>query len=222
MGLKYEEKKKRKHKINVKKVIILLLFLLVIGLLVFGVLKSFKKEKTPDAKVVDKIKNIGYVVNDNDTKYFKEKFKELKELLTSKNVDEEKHAKLISELFVIDFYSLGNKTSKNDVGGVQFVFTDTKTDFVDKARDTMYKLVKNNVDGSKNDLPIVKEVTVDSIEKVKLVDAFDNADGKLDLEGKDGYKVKLTWTYSKDTKLQKSATLIIMPDGNKLSVGRLY
>lgn len=220
MGLRSKEKKK--HRINIKKVIILLLFLLVIGLLVFGILKSFKKEKTPDAKVVDKIKNIGYVVNDNDTKYFKQKFKELKELLTSKDIDEEKHAKLISELFIIDFYSLGNKSSKNDVGGVQFVFTDAKKDFIDNARDTMYKLVKNNVDGSKNDLPIVKEVTVDSIEKVSLVDAFDNADGKLDLEGKEGYKVKLTWTYNKDTKLQKSATLIIMLDGNKLSVGRLY
>ena len=149
---------KKKHRINFKKVIIVLLFFLVIGLLVFGVLKSFKKDKPKEVKVVDEIKSIGYVVSDNDTKYFKDKFKELKELLTSKDIDEEKHAKLIAELFIIDFYSLGNKTSKNDVGGVQFVYSDAKTNFVDGARDTIYKLVKNNIDDSKNDLPIVKEI----------------------------------------------------------------
>ena len=213
---------KKKHRINFKKVIIVLLFFLVIGLLVFGVLKSFKKDKPKEVKVVDEIKSIGYVVSDNDTKYFKDKFKELKELLTSKDIDEEKHAKLIAELFIIDFYSLGNKTSKNDVGGVQFVYSDAKTNFVDGARDTIYKLVKNNIDDSKNDLPIVKEVTVDSIESIKLEEAFGNADNKLELDGKEGYKVKLSWTYSKDTKLQSSATIIIMPDDKKLSVGRLY
>lgn len=217
-----EIKVKKKSKINIKKLIILILFILVIGLLVFGVLKSFKKDKPKEEKVVDKIKNIGYVVNDNDTKYFKDTFKELKELLTGKEIDEQKQAELIAKLFVIDFYSLGNKTSKNDVGGVQFVYTDVKSDFIDASRDTIYKLVKNNIDKKENDLPLVKEVTINSIEKINLKDAFDNASGKLDLEGKEGYKVSVTWTYNKDTKLQDSATLIIMPDGNKLSVGRLY
>ena len=217
-----EIKVKKKSKINIKKLIILILFILVIGLLVFGVLKSFKKDKPKEEKVVDKIKNIGYVVNDNDTKYFKDTFKELKELLTGKEIDEQKQAELIAKLFIIDFYSLGNKTSKNDVGGVQFVYTDVKSDFIDASRDTIYKLVKNNIDKKENDLPLVKEVTINSIEKINLKDAFDNASGKLDLEGKEGYKVSVAWTYNKDTKLQDSATLVIMPDGKKLSVGRLY
>ena len=217
-----EVKEKKKFKLNIKKLIILILFILVIGLLVFGVLKSFKKDKVKEEKVVDKISSIGYVVGDNDTKYFKDTFKELKELLTGKEKDEQKQAELIAKLFVIDFYSLGNKTSKNDIGGVQFVYSGAKTDFVDSARDSIYKLVKNSIDSKGNDLPIVKEVTIDSIEKVNLSDVFDNAEGKLDLEGKEGYKVSMSWTYNKDTKLQSSATVIIMPDDKKLSVGRLY
>ena len=53
------------------------------------------------------------------------------EKIEAKEVDNKKYAEAISKLFVIDFFTLDNKSSKNDVGGVQFVYTSYKADFIE-------------------------------------------------------------------------------------------
>ena len=96
---------------------------------------------------MDSIKNddVDYIVSDTDTKLFKENFNELKKILNAKEVDNKKYAETITKLFVIDFFTLSNKTSKNDVGGVQFVYENYKKDFIDGARDSLYKQVHSLV-----------------------------------------------------------------------------
>ena len=169
-------------------------------------------------KVVDEIKKFSYTVSETDTKLFKEKFKELKEELSKKEIDNKKYAELISELFVIDFYTLDNKVTKNDVGGVQFVFDSYKADFVDYARDGIYKQVISNIDNDRSvKLPEVSKVTVDSIEEIDASTVFDN----VKLDSNDAYEIKINWEYKNNDDFQTEATVVVVNDGKKLSVAKL-
>ena len=119
-------RKEKKAKIKMKPITKLLLCLIIVLLIIGGyfVYDKFFKPKTNKEKVVDSIKNedVDYIVSENDTKLFKSNFNDLKKVLNAKKVDNEKYAETIAKLFVIDFFTLSNKTSKNDVGGVQFIY----------------------------------------------------------------------------------------------------
>ena len=171
--------------------------------------------------VVDEIKSFNYVVNENDTKLFKKNFAELKEILSQKEVDSKKYAEAVAKLFVIDFFNLENKTSKNDIGGVQFVYNSYQTDFVDYARDGIYKQVGNNIYGDiKQNLPSVKSVNVSNIEEVDPTSIFES-DVYNQGEGSKGYEVTIDWTYDNGNGFQDKATLTIVTDGEKLSVAKM-
>lgn len=216
-----KEPKKKKKMAPIKKLLILLLIVaLIIGGFI-GYQQFFKKDTTKKVKVVDSIKNknVDYVVNENDSKLFKKTFEELKEVLNAKDVDNKKYAEIISKLFVIDFFTLSNKTSKNDVGGVQFVFEGYKTTFVEYARDSIYKQVLADVDNEKanQNLPTVKSVKVSSVEEVSPAGMFATPFA----EDAVGYEVHLNWTYENDDSFQSEATIIVAPDGEKLSLVKM-
>lgn len=214
--------KKRVKKNSLKKLFFCIVFVGLI-LLIYYVYDSFFKDRNNATapKVVDeiKLKSINYVVNENDTKLFKKNFEELKKVLNAKKIDNKKYAETISKLFIIDFFTLSNKTSKNDVGGVQFVYSSYKTDFVDYARDGMYKRVNNAIeDGNNSGLPTVKSVNVSNIEEVDPSAIFSNIDFG---EDKIGYEVTIDWTYKNDDDYQDSTTLTIVNDGKKISVAKM-
>lgn len=213
-------KKKRRKMKPIKK---LLLLLLVVALIIGGFIgyqKFFKKDNAKKVKVVDSIKNdnVDYVVNENDTKLFKKTFEELKKVLNAKEVDNKKYAETISKLFVIDFFTLSNKTSKNDVGGVQFIFDGYKTTFVEYARDGIYKQVLASDAGQiNNSLPTVKSVKVNSVEEVSPAGMF----ATPFTEDAVGYEVRLSWTYENDDSFQSEAVIVVAPDGEKLSLVKM-
>ncbi|MBQ1496559.1 MAG: hypothetical protein IIZ40_04365 [Bacilli bacterium] len=215
-------KKEKKRMSNRKKLILCVTTVLVILVLFFGYNKFIKKDNSASKpKVVDEIKSFNYVVNENDTKLFKKTFTELKEELSKKEVDNKKYAELVAKLFVIDFFNLGNKTSKNDIGGVQFVYNSYQTDFVDYARDGMYKQVGNNIYGDiKQNLPTVKSVNVSNIEEVDPTSIF-GSDVYNQGENSKGYEITLDWTYDNSNGFQDKATLTIVTDGEKLSVAKM-
>ena len=98
---------------NKKSVIWLVFFgLLIVGLSSLLVYRLFFFEKLHNAtkvvKVVDRISDYDYKLEDRDSKLYKTYFNELKELLSKNNVDEEKYADLLTKLFIIDFYTLDN------------------------------------------------------------------------------------------------------------------
>ena len=214
--------KKRVKKNSLKKLFFCIVFVALI-MLVYYVYDSFFKDKNgvTAPKIVDeiKLKSINYVVNENDTKLFKKNFEELKKVLNEKKIDNKKYAETISKLFVVDFFTLSNKTSKNDVGGVQFVYSSYKSDFVDYARDGMYKRVNNSIeDGNNSGLPTVSSVNVSNIEEVDPSAIFSNIDFG---EDKVGYEVTLDWTYKNNDDYQDSTTLTIVNDGKKISVAKM-
>lgn len=214
---------KKKKRVNKKKMFLIVFFIVIVGAIsCFVYFKYFKENNKIEekSKVVDSIKKYGYTVSDTDTKLFKTKFKELKRILSSSNIDNKKYSELVAELFVIDFFSLDNKITKNDIGGVEFVYENYKATFVDKARDEFYKYVKNNLnDNRKQELPIISTIKVESSESCEVSEELE----KEEFENIDeAYKIKLSWTYEKDLGYQKEATLIVVKDGEfKFSVAKL-
>lgn len=215
---------RKEKRVRVKPITKIILCLIAVAVIVGGffVWNNFIRPRSNKPKVVDSIKNkdVDYVVSDNDTKLFKDTFNELKKVLNEKEVDNKKYAETITKLFVIDFFTLSNKTSKNDVGGVQFVYENYKSDFVEGARNSIYKQVHSNVtdDRSNSSLPTVVKVKIDDIDEISPYSMFE---GNLFTEDQVGYMVNISWEYKNDDNFQSNATIIIVPDGNKLSIGRM-
>lgn len=215
----YTKVPNKNKKKNIIIFIIVLLTALVLVLFALNIGKNDKEENVK--KVVDEIENFEYTVSETDTKLFKDTFKELKTELSKSEVDKEKYASLVAKLFIIDFYTLSNKTSVNDVGGVQFVYSSYKTDFVDFARTGMYKQVQSNLDNDRNqDLPEVKSVDIEAIDTVVPSTILESEEFKNIAEA-NAYEIKINWSYTKTNNFQDSATMLIVEDGSKLSVAKL-
>ena len=206
-----------KKKINPKKVRKLMIVLLIIIVVIVGAVITVKKltKKTPieeTVKVIDTVKD--YTLDDNETDYYKNLFNELKNTLNKENVDEEKYAKLVSQLFLSDFYNLDNKVNKNDVGGTQFVYKDFQSDFEKMARDTVYHSVENNLYGDrKQELPVVYSVDVLDIKQ----DSYDY----LDKTDESAYYIDLIIKYEKDLGYQENVSLILVHNNDKLEIVKM-
>lgn len=212
-------KKKKRVKVKKDNIFIVILIVILIGLgITLGILvkNTLKKPKQEviETQVVDKLDEYGYYLTDHNTEYYKKKYNELKELLDSDKVDEEKYANLVAELFVIDFYDLNSKLSKKDVGGVQFVAKDYQENFVKTASNDpegMYYYVKSDLYGNRNqELP--------EIEKVEVLKTTKEAFKFEKLNDSNAYKVVLTVEYKKDLGYPKTVTLILVHTGKKLEI----
>lgn len=191
-------------------IIILIILLIIVGILFYRQYFSNGKE-TKEIKIVNSIEKYDYKLKENKSKNYKKLFKELKEILKKESLDEEEYVKKISEMFIVDFYTLTDKITKSDVGGVDFVHKDVMENFLLNAEDTYYKYLESNLYNNRNQkLPEVDKVTIESVTTSPFASAS-NTDEK-------SYVVKTTWTYT-DTdfsKYQSEATLIFVHEDNKL------
>ena len=154
--------------------VVLLLVLIVLIVLVINILKGINNKKKINNSKVDIIEKYNYSLKENESNYYKKLFKELKIELNKKEIDYAKYASIISKMFLTDFFTLDNKINKNDIGGVEFIYSDYKNMFITKAKDTIYKYLENNIYGNRTqELPIVKEVKIINIE-IKNIDNFKN------------------------------------------------
>lgn len=199
-----------KKKIAVISVIAVLILAVVIFLMVP---KNEKKESVGEVKVEDKVetKEFNYTLYDNKSDLYKSYFQELKEELTKDVVNDDEYAKIISKLFITDFFSLEDKKTNTDIGGLDFIYEDMKDNFILKAKDTIYKNVKSNVYGDRNQsLPKVKSVEITSALKKQI--SIENASDPL------GYVVVANVTYEKDLGYQKEITLSMVHKEKKLYI----
>lgn len=207
---------KKKKQINFKTILIIVLVILFIclGLCIkdiIGVLNS----NTKQVEILSNIEGYDYSLNENDSEYFKEKFMLLKDELKKDKIDEETYASLISELFVIDFFSLDSSINKNDIGGVQFVYKDYQSDFVKYAKEEIYKYVENNIyNDRKQELPLVKNTEIKSIKNEKV--SFEN-----DIEDTNAYIVKVLIEYEEDLEYPTEVELTIIHSNNKLEIAKM-
>lgn len=203
--------KKNKEKKKKKTGKIIFIILLVIALCVGGyfVYEKYYKKDEPTVKIIKKITKYNYKLGDNKSKLYKKYFDELEDVLENEDVDYDEYAKVVSKLFITDFYTLNNKKSKNDIGGLDFIKDDMKDNFIDQARSTFYRYIK--LDSNEDDLPEVSEVISVDVEKT----TFTYSDGSTD---ENAYKVNITWEYNEDLGYEKEANMILVKDDIKLYI----
>lgn len=153
-------------------------------------------------KEVDSIEKYGYRLEDRDTKLFKSKYEELKKVLSEDEVDFSEYATLLSELYIIDLYTISNKLTQYDVGATEYVIPDAKENFELKVRDTIYKYVIDNSNGKRvQELPEVSSINCESITEEKKTYRD---------ETYEGYTVLLTWDYQEDLGYDKESKVSII------------
>lgn len=194
------------------KIVLISLAVLIIGVLgVVAYKKLFTKEQVKETKIISSIKKYDYHLKDNKSKKYQSYFKELNKILSEKEVDEEKYASKISEMFIVDFFSLNDRSAKTDVGGVDFVHPDALENFLQNAENTYYKNLESNIYGNrKQQLPTVDTITIESVEKTSY--------SYNDAEDSNAYLVKASWTYTEDkyADYQQNASMIFVHIENKL------
>lgn len=161
-------------------------------------------------KELDSLELYGYTLDDYDSDLYKEYFNDLKNTLNNKEVNYEDYAKEIVKLFVSDFYTLDNKLTSSDIGGVEFIPSDMVENFKMHAGDTMYNHVKTNIYGDRvQELPIVKSVEVTNIENI----TYTYKDKEYS-----AYKVSARWEYQEDLGYKNNEIFTLIKDNNKLYI----
>ena len=194
------------------KVILVIAIILIVAGLGFIAYESIKPKEVKKATVENEIKEYGYTLKSTRNDRYKKEFQKLKDILDKKNVDEEEYLKQISKVFIMDFYTLDDKLANTDVGGIDFVHTNAKTNFLEKSEDTVYKFVKNDIYGNRNqDLPEVTDITVDNIDSIEYTIGTDFTDDSA-------YQVEVSIKYKEDMNYPTKATLTFVHEDNKLSL----
>lgn len=176
--------------------------LCVLCLLLSGCSGNKKEEQTKESEKVEITENSVYLVPENPTACMKSAYDELSKALTSG--DEKAEAQALAKLFVSDFFTLSNKEADTDVGGLNYVPSDAYEDMEVYARFYFYNnysVIKTDL--GEDQLPTVKEVTVNNTEEASVT--YDN-------QNYDGYKISVEITYE-DTKaedLKESAVLSVI------------
>lgn len=212
-----------KLKKNVKKKISLIIILVVVIILAsvgfFAYKRFFAKSPTVvKPKVVDKIDSYGYELEENALASYKKLYKELSNLLQKDDYDEKEYANLVARLLVTDFYTLDDKISKNDIGGVQFIREAQQKNFILEASETVYKYIEHNVYGNrKQELPIVSETSIKSCDETTYKYKKINEEH--------AYKVVVEVSYEKDLGYPDSVTVVLIHNADnekKLEVIKMY
>lgn len=174
----------------------------------------FKKEEKVipknQTKVISNIEKYGYTLDDRDTKYMEETFKELEKILNAEEINEEEYAKSLSKLFIIDFFTLSNKINKYDVGSLEYILNEKQEMFKSKAMDEIYRdIIDNTYKDRVQELPEITSVEVIDIKE----DKYKYQDKELDC-----FKVNLKYAYKKDLGYDKSGNVYLIRNNNKLEI----
>ena len=199
----------------------ILVIIVVFALIMIGVvflLKDEKKENKVKPQVTTEnvhknkvsIEEYGINCDDNDTELYKKEYEVLKKNLTSDTINEEEYAKSVAKLFIIDLYTIKNKSNKYDVGGTDFVLPDILANYRLNVEDTIYKYVEDNSDGKRiQNLPVVSAVNITKTTKGKY---------KIEEKTYESYTFAMNWTYINDYEYDKSGTVVVIKNDKKMYV----
>ncbi len=179
---------------------------------ILGENKKPKEEETVVKKNESEIEGYGITLDDFDTDLYRNEYKLLKENLESGNIDFNAYAESVAKLFIIDLYTIKNKTNKYDIGGDEFVYPETVDNYKLNVEDTLYKYVEDNTKNTRTqNLPVVDSIKVEKKSEEKF---------KMEKEEKEypAYKINLTWTYATDLGYDTKGEVIIVNKENKLYV----
>lgn len=196
---------KKRYKLTLTFIVCLIVLIFVILLISF-----FKVDNNNSyVKSIDSIQGYDYVLNENDTDLIKDEFKDLKKILSSKQVDYKEYAQIISKLFISDLFTIDNKINKYDVGGVEYVVHPARENFKLNVSDTIYKYVTNIDDENREKYSEVKNINIINEEE----STYSYNDNEYD-----AYVITLSWEYIKDYGYDKEGIVTLIKDDNKIYV----
>ena len=183
-----------------------------------------RRPSIPDGREED-----GYYLRSNATDYQVELFEAL--LVAHRRHDIEQsdetlfdYAAVIAQNFIADFFTLLNKESRSDVGGVQFVTEDVRGNFQAYAVDNFYLYLNHYIEifGSEA-LPEIVDISVDYVGfEMRYVDV---EDGEYLDEPVRTVIVDLTWDFAQTTleeidefQTRARVTLIETDEGLRIQV----
>ena len=196
-----------------KDIFMIMMFLLIGGLLigftVYTVKKEFTKEEVTTKKLIS-LDLYGYTLSERDTELYKTNFKVLEGILNENPVNYSDYAKSVSKLFIIDLFTLNNKLTSTDIGGLEFIHKDLKENFNENMGATLYKNVVSNINGKRNQkLPEVASIEAEEPKEIKY---------KYGNKEYDGYEVNLNWEYVEDLGYEKKLKVTMIKDSDKLYI----
>ena len=199
--------KVKKNKIKKGRVLVVIL---LIGVII-GLFYLKNRKELQVVSVVSEIDSYNYYLESNSTRIYKKYYKELENELKDNKVDEEKYAQLVAELFSIDYYTLNNKVTNKNIGGVQFIHSNLKDKFISDSSNTVYKYIKNNLYKNRHQqLPEVNSVVVKDLKQIKY--------NKKDYKDDSAYEVTVSIGYVKNYDYPTSLTITLIHENNKLVI----
>lgn len=193
-------------------IIIILLIILVSGIGLFKLFINNEEEEQPKnvTNIISNIKDYNYTLDDRDTNYMKEEFKNLENILKEEPVDFNLYASTLAKLFVIDFYTLNNKVNKYDVGGLEYILNSKIDMFKSKAMDTIYNdVIDNSYKDRVQELPEITNVEVLNVDETEI---------KINDDNTKAYRVTMNYTYKKDLGYDNEGTIYLVQMDNKLEI----
>lgn len=193
-------------------IIIILLIILVSGIGLFKLFINNEEEEQPKnvTNIISNIKDYNYTLDDRDTNYMKEEFKNLENILKEEQVDFNLYASTLAKLFVIDFYTLNNKVNKYDVGSLEYILNSKIDMFKSKAMDTIYNdVIDNSYKDRVQELPEITNVEVLNVDETEI---------KINDDNTKAYRVTMKYTYKKDLGYDNEGTIYLVQTDNKLEV----
>ena len=200
----------KKYKIGLIIITILIVLITFIDVLKVFVFNSNETTPHNSTKIILNLKDFGYTLDNRDSSLMQTEFETLMTNLKSSEINYEEYAKSLSKLFIIDFYTLDNKINKYDVGGLEYILSDKKEMFQNKAMDTIYKdIIDNTYNDRKQSLPIISNVNI-----------LETTEDQITLNDTptDCYKVKLEFSYEKDLGYDTKATIYLVRNNEKLEI----
>jgi len=202
---------KKKYKMWLVLIIVLLVLVIIVGI-VSLFLKPKENQEVNSTNVLSKIDKYKYTLDDRDTNYMKDNFKELENILNNEIIDYQNYAQVLSKLFIIDFYTLNNKINKYDVGGLEYITNDKIDMFKNKAMDTIYKdIIDNTYKDRIQELPEITEVKVINFNESKIV---------INEVQRECYEVSLEYQYKKDLGYDTKGIVYIIKNEDKLEIAK--
>ena len=188
---------------------------------------------TEEQAIIDELPPSEYTLRRNSTEYQIELFEILalahnQFYETESDTDLEDYATAMVRNFVADFFTLSNKNSRADVGGMQFFSEDLEDDFRRYAIDTFYLYLNQHIEMfGRESLPTVESTTILSVRFEPRMIEIEEENGEaseghnpLGYEGPQGEEVRtivieIEWSYANSTlqdidQFQTSARFVLM------------
>lgn len=188
--------------VNKKLVKTLFILLTIMMVALAGLEIKNYLDATNKRQIVKEIIEVGpYKLSVKETALEKEIKKELKIAIEAK--DQNAILQQVSRYFVADYFTLNDKVSVNDIGGLQFVFTNNFKNFKTNAINSYYGDLPRfqEVYGEEN-LPAVESVTASKVKNYNIKDL--NIKKKENSVAKKAFSVDVNWTYQENEKLDTS------------------